>query len=909
MRRSSSAGEWPLVGRDEELALLRQFRNTGQGTSACISGAAGVGKSRLGREALDEAAAEGWATLSIRGSSGYAGIPLGPFRTVLGLAGSSDLTELTESVVRRLETMRSSSGLLLLADDCQEVDDVTAALLHQVVAARLVVALIITRTGVQTPPAVTDIWKDGLAQRIELYNISQRETTDLLTKGLGGSVQDSSANRIWNVTEGNPLYLREVVLSSREAGALREVDGEWRWRGAWSTAPRLQEIVATRLDGLHPDELTAMELLAVASPLPVALLSGLTTTSAVTRLEARGLVETELSGGRLEGTIAQPLHAEVLRGGMPALREQSIRRNLVEALRATGSRRTTDRIRLACWSLESGDDVDPVTLALGADASLHGTGPTISARLEEILPDVSRDPVAAGPAVPQDHRLATRLARAAYERTGGLREGFALASTLAWTGATTEAEGVLAELSGRAEAADDRVRLALALSWVRFWGRYEVEDASAALMDAVTQAETSSADPLLLADAYQQLAGIALNTARPAVAIGFAEQSATMQGVELGLSIAASVTAAALVYLGRCGETLALVERAMPTALAGGDSLVVPQLLVAQAAALSYMGELDRARQLIEWLRGVALDDELLDATAVFGVILGEILMRQGRPGSAARIFQDSCGLLAERDHFGYRPWALSGLARAKALCGEPDSATLLLDEARRTQAITRHFDMSLHLAEVELNRVAGRTERAVDAARTGAAWAREAGMVGEEAQALEAWLRIAPSDEIATRLSELASRTDSSLVASLAEYARAAAAPDAPALLAVGERFALMGAWWLAAEAAGAAAASLEAGGATRAAKAAAGKAAGYAERCDGGRPAIGLRAGPVRLTKREREVATLVVAGTSTKEIAQRMYLSPRTIENHLHHVYIKLGVTDRTALAEALGPDGAG
>ena len=37
---------------------------------------------------------------------------------------------------------------------------------------------------------------------------------ELLTKGLDGNMQDSSANRIWNVTAGNPLYLREVVLSS-----------------------------------------------------------------------------------------------------------------------------------------------------------------------------------------------------------------------------------------------------------------------------------------------------------------------------------------------------------------------------------------------------------------------------------------------------------------------------------------------------------------------------------------------------------------------------------------------------------------------------------------------------------------------------------------------------------------------
>ena len=42
---------------------------------------------------------------------------------------------------------------------------------------------------------------------------------------------------------------------------------------------------------------------------------------------------------------------------------------------------------------------------------------------------------------------------------------------------------------------------------------------------------------------------------------------------------------------------------------------------------------------------------------------------------------------------------------------------------------------------------------------------------------------------------------------------------------------------------------------------------------------------------------------AGRSSKDIAERMYLSPRTVENHLDRGYIKLGVTDRDGLAAAL------
>jgi DNA-binding NarL/FixJ family response regulator len=68
------------------------------------------------------------------------------------------------------------------------------------------------------------------------------------------------------------------------------------------------------------------------------------------------------------------------------------------------------------------------------------------------------------------------------------------------------------------------------------------------------------------------------------------------------------------------------------------------------------------------------------------------------------------------------------------------------------------------------------------------------------------------------------------------------------------------------------------------------------------------GLASGPEaeHLTRREREVAGLAASGVSNKEIAARLYLSARTVENHLQRIYAKLGVTSRNQLAEALHPD---
>ncbi|MCL4294512.1 MAG: response regulator transcription factor [Anaerolineae bacterium] len=55
-----------------------------------------------------------------------------------------------------------------------------------------------------------------------------------------------------------------------------------------------------------------------------------------------------------------------------------------------------------------------------------------------------------------------------------------------------------------------------------------------------------------------------------------------------------------------------------------------------------------------------------------------------------------------------------------------------------------------------------------------------------------------------------------------------------------------------------------------------------------------------PESLSEREREVLILLAQGLSNKEIAQRLYLSMRTIEGHLANIYGKLGVHSRTEAA---------
>lgn len=63
----------------------------------------------------------------------------------------------------------------------------------------------------------------------------------------------------------------------------------------------------------------------------------------------------------------------------------------------------------------------------------------------------------------------------------------------------------------------------------------------------------------------------------------------------------------------------------------------------------------------------------------------------------------------------------------------------------------------------------------------------------------------------------------------------------------------------------------------------------------------------GDAGLTAQQRQIAELAAAGLSNKQIAERLFLSPRTVGYHLHQVFPKLGVTSRAALRDALA--GAG
>lgn len=69
------------------------------------------------------------------------------------------------------------------------------------------------------------------------------------------------------------------------------------------------------------------------------------------------------------------------------------------------------------------------------------------------------------------------------------------------------------------------------------------------------------------------------------------------------------------------------------------------------------------------------------------------------------------------------------------------------------------------------------------------------------------------------------------------------------------------------------------------------------------GGRPRRLMFSGPDALTPGERRVAELAGDGMSNREIAQLLYVTTKTVDNHLARVYTKLGISSRAQLTDAL------
>jgi DNA-binding CsgD family transcriptional regulator len=864
---------WPLVGREAELEALSAVLADNPAGGVVLAGAAGIGKTRLAREALARAKAAGWEVEWLAATRAAASIPFGVVSHLLPPAErlGDDRLETLRRAAELLAERSRGRRLVLGVDDAHLLDDASAALVHQLAFRGLAVVVATVRSGEPAPDSVVALWKDGLARRLDLAALPAAASAELLDRALGAPVDGVTRKEVLRVSEGNPLYLRELVLGGLESGALRQVDGVWRWTGRLAGARRLAELVGARLSTAGERTRDAVELVAWGEPLAVGVLEGLIDRGAVQAAEDAGLLVLERSGRRALARLTHPLYGEVLRATLPLSRARAVAERLAAAFGGDALRRRDDLLRVGAWQLEAGVATNPALLLKAARQA--------AARF--------------------DHELTERLARAAVDAGGGPTAVRVLAETLEWQGRHAEAVAVM---EGEPPATGaERARWASIRAGNLYWGLERTAEAEKLLQEAAVAEEGGE-------EAAAMLAWILLFDGRLPEAVAVAGRVLDQpEAPAQALVWAATAAVPALGSLGRLSEALATADRGLAVARAHPEDLPwgETQLSLVRCQVLLGAGRLAEARGIAEAGYQAAVADRSSERTGGWAGFRGLVAKAEGRIATAEAWLREAVALLDEQDPYRFMRWCLAELASVAALAGDQKAAAGWLDRAdARAGEANRYFDPWVELDRAWVAAAGGELTRAIDLAARAADSARASKQFTFEAAALYDVARLGAPAGVRQRLEELAGLLEGRLPSLVASSAVALATEDGAALDRVGAAFQDFGMLLLAAEAKAAAVRAHRATGRDASANASREQAAALAAACQDARtPGLGPAIPASVLTPREREVAMLAAAHTSSREIATRLHLSVRTVDNHLGRVYAKLGVSNRAQLARLL------
>ncbi len=866
-----------VVGRDAELEQTTALLERSGAPAVMLSGQLGVGKTHLA-EAVARRWERGdrstrWASATVSATE----VPLGAFSPLVETtSGARTPVELLERARQDLTADAPGHPTLIVVDDAHLLDALSLTLVQQLAADDAVRLLLTLRSAEPTPRTLAHMWKEGLAEQVEVGPLDRTATDELVRAVLGGPAGDLLLDSMWQRTEGNPLYVRELLRRARADGHVARENGRWQQCGPLAPSERLVQIVSSRLAGLDELAQRAAQTVAISEPIALDVLEDVTSLDALEALEEAELIRIERSRRRQLVRFEHPVYGEAVRAALPTLRTRRLIRSLGEALRKAGARRRGDFVQLGRWALQVGERSDADLLVAAANEALGLF----------------------------DAPLAERLARAAIDADGGWGAELALGRAISLQNRPVEAEEALAAL-GTSGPDDRRAQVALARGenlFFRAARHHEALEVVREALDAVedvswqTELESSSAmfsamlgDLPAAADAGDRVLGRGDIAARATVST-------------------LTISTMSQVMLGRLQRARPGIDVALDLAPRVRDELPLAHdlLLINRMTVDAYSGRLHTAEEQGRRGYAAAVERGAPEAAGVWAACLPLVLLLRGLISDAGWMAERAIELLERSDAVGLRPAAVSLAATSAAMAGDPQGADRWL---ARLDDLGARLDLR--------NRVLRDRARGWVMAASGqlAAAAEHAVAKGREAADAthHVWAAVTLYDAVRfgharvalSALEDVASEIDGDLVPAFVAHARAQIAREAREIDQVSRRFEEMGAMLLAAEAAAQAASLHRADGRSDLGRRVATRAQRLTLACGPHvrTPAVALEHLP--LTRREREVALLAARGLSSADIAERLTLSVRTVDNHLGSVYRKLDIGGRDELSDLIAP----
>ncbi|MBO9050408.1 ATP-binding protein [Curtobacterium flaccumfaciens] len=918
----------PIRGRSIEQALVADAvagLARGAGDVLVVRGAAGVGKSRLLEDVVDQATAAGLRVAVGRTDRDARLIPLAPIMDALG-AGPRPISDrvrlsavtldpearywLLQQLQDDLERAAASDGVVVVVDDLQWCDTTTLAVLRSL-SRRLadvpVLWVVAVRTEHQDPPVTATV--DELAATGRLVDLDplDEQATAAMIADLVGATPDGSVLRAARRTEHIPILVAELVRGLVDEGLLTIVDGVATMPGAALPA----RFGASIREGLRRLSKPTQQLVQVGATLgrsfsvrslsamldqPVQrLLPGLQEA-----IEAGVLVDdgTDLSFRHdvlreaAESMIPAAVRDDLLRQAVDELLRQGVPPVSIAARIATvaqrGDVRAAEVLRTVAIDLASTDPTEAGALALRAADVAHGT-PALPGIVVDVLP-------------------------------------------LLWhSGRTAEARALLDDLQGRLAPEDD-ARLHLTLA------RLQTEGSTP---EALRTVESALALPGVSAGVRSRLLAVrALNLAQAGrhadLATALREARATVDGDADPVAVATFEASASVLAFneGRFADATQAITSAMSriAATGGSSSTWLPEgLWVAFLAGA--LGETDRAGRIAEanaietrrnhlarptaaWmmLRTRVLFDQgrledaktsaesVLDlaedlelgqfAALTAGTVLFRTALLQGDRSAADRTRHFAEALHADPAFARSGSWLLALEADAhgdvRAAVDRSEVAWRSLEEPIASMSSPADFADDVHLARIAIR--GGRRDRLERIERVarlratanpdndlcGGTWLHVHGLVHDSVEHLGAAV-------------ERLRRVDRRLVlaAALEDLGSALRRRSVPAAVAVWREATTL----------------FDDAGALREAERSRRhlRGVGVTVRAATADTAASGASGLPGLTAREAQVVERVAAGLTTQQIASDLFISTHTVTSHVRHVYTKWGVASRRELAE--------
>jgi hypothetical protein len=317
---ASEPFEWPIALDDAILDTLVTRLLPTNPRAQLLIGAAGLGKSTMAFAVASALEARGVVVLPVIALAELTAVPLAAMAPALARLRDDSSDILGQRLQQLFAVIAArADGYLLVVDDATDLDTVSASMIYQLVRATGVRCVVTARSDRELTGPLARLITEGRIDQTTMPGLAPATAGRLVYGALGQSVDPQSLRRLVTVADGNPLFLRELVIGAIEGHAIRPgprgliIDDD-------RLPARLSEGIRAHFDTLRDELRELVDLIAVAEPWPESMLGQ---PSLVAELADRGLVRRSFDG---EIYLAHPLFAETVLAELSADRVDDRRR-------------------------------------------------------------------------------------------------------------------------------------------------------------------------------------------------------------------------------------------------------------------------------------------------------------------------------------------------------------------------------------------------------------------------------------------------------------------------------------------------------------------------------------------------------------------------------------------------------